>query len=58
MPKQLIQEQASDPGLMLVRTENAGCTGQVSLSPADGVCEEMLARGTMFRAVSGLRSSG
>ena len=58
MPKWLVQEQASDPGLMLVRTENAGCTGQVPLSPADGVCEETLARGNMFRAVSELRSPG
>ena len=53
MPKRLIQEQASDPSLVLVRTENAGCIGQVPLSPADGACEEMLAHGNMFRAVSG-----
>ena len=52
VPKQLVQEQASDPGLMLVRTDSAGCTGQLPLSPADGVCEETLTHGNMFRAVS------
>ena len=52
VPKQLVQEQASDPGPMLVRTDSAGCTGQLPLSPADGVCEETLTHGNMFRAVS------
>ena len=53
MPKRLTQEQVSDPRLMLVRTENAGCTAQVPLSPADGVCEETLTHGNRFGAMSG-----
>ena len=53
MPKRLTQEQVSDPRLMLVRTENAGCTAQVPLSPANGVCEETLTRGNRFGAMSG-----